>query len=225
MGSLDTIQRHDRSGWTLMNAIHDALRRDMDALLHPAASGAAARARWIMFRDQLRFHLAAEHAAIWRPARAKLTGDVHGEALLEAMEDEHRLIGPLVAVTDDAFTMDDDPGRLRELLTRLRIRVSSHLAHEEADALPLIGAIMPQRELDGISRALRGGNDLRRTALTVPWALAHASPGLRNQVLGQLPWPTRLLCQKVWLPRYPNKTASVKRTRPARPARRAAADQ
>jgi hypothetical protein len=26
------------------------------------------------------------------------------------MEDEHRLIGPLQAVTDDAFTMDADPG-------------------------------------------------------------------------------------------------------------------
>jgi hypothetical protein len=48
-----------------------------------------------VFRDQLRRHLAAEHAAMWQPARAKLTGDPHGQALLDAMDDEHQLIGPL----------------------------------------------------------------------------------------------------------------------------------
>ena len=58
-----------------MTAIHDALRRDLDQLLHTAAGPAAARARWIVLRDQLRRRLAAEHAARWRPARAKLTGD------------------------------------------------------------------------------------------------------------------------------------------------------
>jgi hypothetical protein len=47
-----------------------------------------------VFRDQLRRHLAAEHAAMWRPAPAKLTGDPRGRALLEAMDDEQQLIGP-----------------------------------------------------------------------------------------------------------------------------------
>src|SRR5216683_2013336 len=125
MASPPTTRLSSRADWTLMGAIHDALRRD---------------------RDQLHLHLAAEQAAMWPLARAKLTGEPRGQALLNATEDEHQLIGPLQAVTDDAFTMDADPGRLRQLLTRLQTRLTSHLAHEEADALPLIGQIMSQHE-------------------------------------------------------------------------------
>jgi hypothetical protein len=150
-----------------------------------------------VFRDQLRVHLAAEDAVMWPQVRAKLISDPHGQALLEAMEDERRLIGPLQAVTDDAFTMNADPGRLRQLLARLQIRLASHLAHEEAEALPLIGQIMSQGELGGVAVAIRG----RRAARTLPWALAGASPNVRAQVLAQLPAPARLLYRAVWLPR------------------------
>ena len=132
-----------RSDWTLMTAIHDALRRDLDELVHTTASRTAAQAHGAAFRDQLDFHLAAEDSACWPPARARLTGDPHGQALLDAMEgDEQQLIGPLRAVTDDAFTMDALPRRLRQLLARLRTRLTSSLAHEEAGALPLITRII-----------------------------------------------------------------------------------
>ncbi|SRR5712691_1579968 len=206
MASPPAIQRSSRADWTLMNAIHDALRRDLDELLHTTASHTAPRARWIAFRDQLRFHLTAESAAVWPLARAKLTGDPDGQAVIDAMEDEHRLIGPLHAVTDDAFAMDTDPRMLHQLLIRLRTRLTSHLAHEEADALPLIASVVSQGELGGIARALRGGNVVRRAALTVPWTLAYASPNVRTQVLSQLSAPARLLYRTVWLPRYTSNT-------------------
>ena len=72
-----TMRLAGRADWALMTAVHDALRRDLDQLLHGTASHASARARWDTFRGQLRFHLAAEHAAMWprvtanygRPAR------------------------------------------------------------------------------------------------------------------------------------------------------------
>jgi len=202
MASSHTTERSGRADWTLMTAIHDALRRDLDELIITTADPAAARARWIVFRDQLRRHLAAEHAAMWRPARAKLTGDPRGQALLEAMADEQQLIGPLQAVADDAFAMATDSGRLRQLLARLQTKLTSHLAHEEADALPLLGQIMSPAELAGVHRALRGG----RRAHTIPWALAHASPAVRTQVLSQLPAPTRLLYRTIWLPRHTRTT-------------------
>jgi len=188
-----------------MTAIQDALRRDLDELLHTTADRTAARARWIVFRDQLRVHLAAEDAVMWPQVRAKLTSNPHGQALLEAMDDERRLIGPLQAVTDDAFTMNADPGRLRHLLTRLRTRLTSHLAHEETEALPLITQIMSPGELDGIARAIRG----RYAARTLPWALAHTSPHVRTEVLGQLPAPARLFYRKVGLPRYSRNTSPL----------------
>jgi hypothetical protein len=70
MVSSHTIPRDGWVGWTLI-AIHDTLRRDLDQLLRTTAGHTSARACWIVFRDQLRFHLAAEHAVMWRSARAK----------------------------------------------------------------------------------------------------------------------------------------------------------
>ena len=201
-----TMQLASRADWALMIAIHDALRRDLDQLLHPAASHAPARARWGTFRSQLRFHLAAEHAAMWPRVRPKLAGHPHGQALLDAMDDERQLLGPLQAMIDDAFTIDADPTRLRQLLGRLRTRLASHLAHEEADALPLISQILSPGELGGIAAAIRGGRSMRRAGTTVPWALADASPDTRERVLSQLPAPARLLYRTVWLPRYARTT-------------------
>jgi hypothetical protein len=66
------MQLAGRADWALMIAIHDALRRDLNQLLHATASQASARARWGTFRSQLRFHLAAEHAAMWPPVETCL---------------------------------------------------------------------------------------------------------------------------------------------------------
>jgi hypothetical protein len=201
-----TLQLVGRADWALMIAVHDALRRDLDQLLHPAGSPASSRARWATFRSQLRFHLAAEQAAMWPRVRVKLAGDPHGQALLDALDDEHQLLGPLQVMIDDAFTMRADPGRLRQLLARLRTRLASHLAHEEADALPLISQTLSPGELGGIAAAIRGGHSIRRAGTTLPWALAGARPDLREHVLNQLPAPTRLLYRTVWLPRYARTT-------------------
>ena len=201
-----TMPLAGRAGWALMIAIHDALRRDLDQLLHATASHAPARARWAAFRRQLRFHLAAEHPAMWPRAEAALAGDPHGHALLDAMDDERQLPGPLQAMIDDAFSIDAGPRRLRQLLARLRTRLASHLAHEEADALPLISQILSPGELGGIAAAIRGGHSARRARTTIPWALAGASPDIREHALSQLPASARLLYRTVWLPRYARTT-------------------
>ena len=99
-----------------------------------------------MFRGLLHYPLAAEQTAMRRPAEAKRTGDPRSQALLDAMEDERQLIGPLQAMIDDAFTMNTNPVQLRQPLTRLRAGLTSHLAHEEAGTLPAHRADhMPER--------------------------------------------------------------------------------
>jgi Hemerythrin HHE cation binding domain len=206
MAPSHTAQLADQANWTLMTAIHDALRRDLDQLLHGTASHASARARWGTFRSQLRFHLAAERAAMWPQVTAKLTNHPHGQALLDALDDERRLFGPLQAMIDDALTMDPDPGRLRQLLARLQTRLDSHLVHEETDALPLISQILSPGELGGLSVAIRGGHSVRRVGTTVSWALTGASPDIRQHILSQLPAPARLLYRTIWLPRHARTT-------------------
>jgi len=71
---------------------------------------------------------------------------------------------------DDTFTMNTDPVRLRQLLTRL----ISQLAHEEAGALPLMGQIMSSSELGGIARAISGMGG--RLAGESPWRKGGANP-------------------------------------------------
>ena len=114
-----TTGRSRSSDWTLMHAQHDAFRRDLDDLLATSAGRSAVRARWAVFRDQLRFHHTAEDGAMWPPVRAKLTSDPAGLALMDAMEDEHKLIDPLLAAIDDALTTGTGGTRLPRLLSQL----------------------------------------------------------------------------------------------------------
>ncbi len=197
-----TTERRGSSDWTLMNAQHDAFRRDLDNLLATSAGRSAVRARWTVFRDQLRFHHTAEDEAMWPPVRAKLTGDPAGLALMDAMEDEHKLIDPLLAAIDDALAAGTGDKRLRSLLSRLRTTLASHLAHEEADALPLISEVMSRAELTRIRKTIAKMSGLKSAAVMFPWALSTATPEVRAQVLAQLPAPARLLYRAMWLPRY-----------------------
>lgn len=112
-----TTHRSRNTYWTLMHAQHDAFRRDLDDLLATSADRRSVRARWTLFRDQLHFHHTAEDTAMWPPVRAKLTGDPVGLALMDAMEEEHKLIDPLLAATDDALATRAGDMRLRNLST------------------------------------------------------------------------------------------------------------
>ena len=202
-----TIRRSGQSSWLLTNAaVHKAFRRDLGQLLATTASRRAVRARWNVFCDQLRFHLGAEDAALWPPVQVKLTGDPADLALVEAMEDEHRLIEPVLAAIDEAFTVNTSTEHLRELLTRLQTTLSSHLAHEEAEALPLINEIMSKGELARITRTITRMGGRKQAAVMMPWALADTGADIRRLVLRQLPANWRVLYRAVWLPRYRRNT-------------------
>lgn len=207
----DTVARDGRRDWLLMNALHDAFRRDLDQLLHTAAGQAAVRARWQIFRDQLHFHHTAEDTAMWPPVRARLASLQHsaGLALMDEMEAEHGQIDPLLAAVDDVLAMNVGRDRLRELLGRLQATLAGHLAHEEAEALPLISSVMSQAELRRIGLAIARLGGPRQVAVMFPWALSEASPQVRGDVLGELPAPARLLYRVLWLPRYRRRAAAL----------------
>jgi hypothetical protein len=207
----DTVPRDRRDDWLVMNVLHDAFRRDLDQLMHTTAGEAAVQARWQTFRSQLHFHHTAEDTEMWPPVRERLASlqNPAGLALLDEMEAEHGQIDPLLAAVDDALAMHAGRERLRELLGRLQATLAGHLAHEEADMLPLISNVMSRAEVTriGVKIARRGG--LRQAAVMFPWALSEASPQVSGGVLGQLPAPARLVYRAVWLPRYRRRAAAL----------------
>jgi iron-sulfur cluster repair protein YtfE (RIC family) len=75
--------------------------------------------------------------------------------------------------------MNSDEQRLRSLLSQLRTTLASHLAHEEADALPLISQVMTGAELTAIRKAIAKMSGLKLAAVMFPWALSTASPEVR----------------------------------------------
>ena len=206
-----TLAADRRRDWLVMNALHDAFRRDLDQLMHSTAGQAAIASRWQTFRSQLHFHHTSEDTEMWPPVQARLTSlkNSAGLALLKEMETEHGQIDPLLAAVDDALAMNESRDRLRELLGRLRDTLVGHLTHEEAEMLPLISKVMSQAEVRrmGIKIARSGG--LRQAAVMFPWALAEATPQVRGEVLGELPLPARLLYRAVWLPRYRRRAAAL----------------
>jgi hypothetical protein len=192
--------------WALMYALHDAFRRDLDALAATRAGPDAIRARWAIFRDQLQFHHIAEDQVMFPPVRAKLAGNPDGLALMDAMEQEHHLIDPLLAAVDDALTAGAGQASLTGPLSRLRTTLASHLTHEETDALPLISRVMTTAGVARIFNEFGKMGGLKRGAVMFPWALSGADPGTRAQVLRHLPPPARLLYRAIWLPRYRHNT-------------------
>jgi Hemerythrin HHE cation binding domain len=73
---------------------------------------------------------------------------------MDQMEAQHAQIDPLLVAIDDALGTRGSRERIRPLLTRLRGILADHLAHEEAEALPLISRVMTAAELGQIGKAI-----------------------------------------------------------------------
>jgi iron-sulfur cluster repair protein YtfE (RIC family) len=89
---------------TIMLAAHTAFRRDLLHLAHSATAHepdptrrAAIQAGWATFKRQLHLHRTAEDTIIWPALRQRLDHSDHARSVLDAMEEEHQLIDPLLA--------------------------------------------------------------------------------------------------------------------------------
>jgi len=142
---------------TLMVAFHDAFRRDLGHLAHTTsrhraqldepARRRAVRTGWELFKTQLHMHHTGEDTDLWPRMRVHLAGRPDDLALLQAMEDEHGRIDPLLDAVDGALA-DRDHGhqRLADTVDALASELSGHLAHEERDTLPLLDRSLTQAE-------------------------------------------------------------------------------
>jgi iron-sulfur cluster repair protein YtfE (RIC family) len=198
---------------TLMVAFHDAFRRDLAHLARTAsrrpaqldepARRTAVQAGWELFKTQLHIHHTAEDADLWPRMRTHLANRSDELALLQAMQDEHARIDPLLATVEGAFA-DRDGGhqRLGDTVDALASTLYGHLGHEERDVLPLIDQSLTQAEWQAFGNDQRRRIGIRGAAQFLPWVLDEASAEQVKAVLGGLPPPLRVVYRRIWQPRY-----------------------
>jgi hypothetical protein len=203
---------------TIMIAAHDAFRRDLTRLARAAASAdlsdparhRSVAAGWEMFKRELHMHHTAEDEIIWPVLRPRLAHSEMALSVLDAMEEEHERIDPLLAAVDAAFQAapagmtGDRPGqdRLADVIDVLVSTLTGHLGHEERDGLPLIGVALTAAEWQGVGRKIARKNGLSGGSEMFAWILDGADREHAGATLGQLPPPLRLLYRAVWKPRF-----------------------
>src|ERR1700748_2094606 len=166
---------------TIMLAAHDAFRRDLTRLVRTAAAAdlsdparrQSVEAGWELFKHQLHLHHTAEDEIIWQALRPRLALSEHALSVLDAVEDEHELIAPLLAAVDAGFAQRDDS--LADVIDALVSSLTGHLAHEERDGLPLIGVALTAAEWRGVGFKIARRNGLSEGGEMFAWMLDGAA--------------------------------------------------
>jgi hypothetical protein len=182
---------------TMMYAFHDALRRDLKAVMQMSARSDG----WDVFERFLRAHHDAEDDALWPVLREALAGQTEDMSLLDDMEAEHAALAPLLEAIDDAL---DDGTSAPAARADLAARLGEHLTHEEEEALPVIDRTLDDEQWTqfGEASAARIGPDM---PTLVPWVLDGAGAQRTKAVLGSLPEPAQQEYESEWQPAYATK--------------------
>ncbi len=193
----------------MMFAMHDALRADLAqvgriANVRDDNPGTLLRAAlgWGLFKKFLLVHHQSEDDALWPPLRASVAGQPDRVALVDALEAEHGVIEPLLAAID-AAAADPDYGyqRFGDIIDELSAKLTAHLAHEEADGLPLIDVLLTPQEWQHFAR-VHGQRNLPDASRYMPWLLSQARPQILDAILGNFPPPLLTAYRERWAPAY-----------------------
>jgi hypothetical protein len=119
------------------------------------------------------------------------------------MEAEHAVIDPLIAGIDDVLLdRDQVVQRLGGAVDALESALSWHLAHEEADALPLMARVLNPETMAGFAMEQRNQVGIEGGKKFMPWLLDGASSERKDRVLAQLPPPLLAAYRDEWQPAY-----------------------
>lgn len=198
-----------RLDMTMMLAIHDALRRELQhitritadptddpsRILHSAAG-------WQMFKTYLHVHHTCEDDLLWPVMEQKLADRPDDLALVVALDAEHATIDPLLSAIDAALAdRDSGPRRLGALTDALATALTAHLSHEETDGLALIDATVAERQWEQFGN--EHGKRLRPEAPRyLPWLLEGQDSRKTDRILENIPELLRHAYRDQWRPAY-----------------------
>jgi Hemerythrin HHE cation binding domain len=198
---------------SMMFAMHDALRRELVQVArigrrtgdHPGQLLRAALG-WELFKKFLLVHHQSEDDTLWPALRTNVAGQPDRVALADALEAEHAVIEPLLTAID-AAAADPDYGyqRFGDIVDELSVKLNGHLAHEEADGLPLIDASLTPAQWQHFAQ-VHGERNLPDASRFMPWLLAGARPEVLGDILGKFPPPLLTAYREQWAPAYAAQT-------------------
>jgi Hemerythrin HHE cation binding domain len=180
---------------TMMFAMHDALRRDLERVGRLAdRRHLEALVGWELFKKFLVNHHESEDEALWPALRAAVEAKPDQLALVDALEAEHAVIDPLLAAIDAAT-----PDRFGDLVDELRATLSMHLAHEEIDGLALIDVSITEQEWQHFS-SVNSERNRPDAALYLPWLLDGVTD--QDTLLKGFPPQFQAIFREKWAPTY-----------------------
>jgi hemerythrin-like domain-containing protein len=196
-------------GVAVQYAIHGALRRDMDRLVGALSTydvpDDAVGAYAAEFLFQLHHHHTFEDDAVW-----PLMGERLGESVTSLL-DRNRAEHTDVVASVDAFTtsvtpLGTDRASALAAATRMRDVVSTHLAHEEADVIPLAPDAFTMEDVARFQAESAKENPPDRF---LPWVLESAAEPIAAGFHGTLPPQVQELLATAWMPAWQAKVTPL----------------
>ena len=196
-----THQSPTNPGWRIQLAIHRAVRRDTARLAAALVDASnvtidAVRIYWAVTASQLHHHHQFEDTVVWPLMGERLAGRV--EALLSRNAGEHQLMASTMEEFDVALATGA-AAAARAALGRMQQTIESHLAHEEADVLPLIPEAFTPDDI-----AYFQAEDAKTNASSVflPWMLDDAPDDDLAFFTEHMPAPVRAQLESDWMPNW-----------------------
>ncbi|HEX4089665.1 MAG TPA: hemerythrin domain-containing protein [Trebonia sp.] len=198
-----------RLDMTAMLTIHAALRRDLEQVARIAGrrDGAdvtrlRATLGWQQFKKFLLVHHQVEDDALWPALRVTVAGSPDRLALVDALEEEHAVIDPLLRAADAAAA---DPGEgtpsLGDVIDELVGKLGGHLDHEESDGLGLIDATLSLEDWQHFGQ-VHGRRLVDDASSYLPWLLNGTDRRTVTAFLDNVPPPLAAAYRDRWAPQY-----------------------
>jgi iron-sulfur cluster repair protein YtfE (RIC family) len=195
------------------HVVHRAMTIDLDRLAVAAAElvDRHDRRRFRALRYYLRcvsheieshHHVEDEH--VW-PVLLAAAGE---RAALAPLTDEHGGLDPLL---HRARVLAARPHPTPELAAVLRTTadlLAVHVEHEECEVFPLLTEFVRVEDYVHLQERFRSNLRPAMLPFVVPWAVRHATPEERTEMLGAAPWPLRLLLS-LFEPRFRAREAEL----------------
>ena len=194
---------------TMMYVMHHAFRRDLDRFVAAVAATpvedrktwTALGVRWDRFFTILHHHHSLEDEHIWPFLMER--ADATERPVLEAMEEEHEQIDPLLTSVAEGFAAlagDRTPVGAEDLRAALKVRVAAtrdllarHLKHEETEAIVVLQRCTTAEEWKRLTDEIES----TKIALPLPFVVGWCAEGLpakeREEIFGHVGLPFKVL--------------------------------